>query len=131
MTPTQPTAYLDTWTVVLLAVGLAVAGLCAVRGLQARPPDRLTTAATAVLQLVVTVVVASYLGRTLGGSSPVGPAWELWAYLVTVLMLPPAAWLWARSEPTRWSTLVLAMAAFVTAVMGARAAQIWYGVGLG
>src|SRR5699024_10215910 len=98
-------------------------------GLRGRGPGRLTLGVTMALQAVVTVVVASYLVRSLGGESPVGPAWELWAYLVTVLMVPAVAWLWARSDPTRWGTFVLALAGFVVAVMGARSGQLWHGVG--
>lgn len=76
------------------------------------------------------LVVGSYAWRSIaGGQDPVGPVWELWSYLVTILLLPALAWWWARAEPTRWSTFVLAVAGFVVAVMGARSAQIWYGVG--
>lgn len=122
-------SYLDGWTVALLLTGFLSLVLCAIAGLRGHGPDRLTLGVTMALQAVVTVVVASYLVRTLGGESPVGPAWELWAYLVTVLLVPAVAWLWARSDPTRWGTFVLALAGFVVAVMGARAAQLWHGVG--
>lgn len=123
-------SYLDVWTGGLLAIGLVVAAICVVSGLRGRPPGPVTFLATAVLQVCIVVVVGVYLVRTLGGDSPVGPAWELWAYLVTVLMLPAVAVVWAREEPTRWSTFVLAVAAFVAAVMVARAAQVWQGVGM-
>lgn len=126
---TGPVQYMDGWTVALLVVGLVTATVCAVTGLRGRPPGRLALGATALLQATVTVVVGSYLVRSVGGESPVGPAWELWAYLVTVLLLPALGWIWARQERTRWSSFVLAVTAFVAAVMVARAAQIWYGVG--
>lgn len=126
---TEPVSYLDAWTVSGLTAGLLVAAVCAIAGLRGRPPGRITLAATVVLQAAVIAVVGVYLVRTLGGQSPVGPAWELWSYLVTVLLLPALGWIWARQEPTRWSTFVLAVAAFVAAVMIARSAQIWYGVG--
>lgn len=125
----EPGSYLDGWTVGLLVLGLLVAGVCTVAGLRGRPPGRVSLGATVLLQAGVAVVVGSYLVRTLGGQGPVGPAWELWAYLVTVLLLPALGWLWAREEPSRWSSFVLAVAAFVAVVMVARAAQIWYGVG--
>lgn len=125
----EPGSYLDGWTVGLLVLGLFVAGVCTVAGLRGHPPGRVSLGATVLLQAGVAVVVGSYLVRTLGGQGPVGPAWELWAYLVTVLLLPALGWLWAREEPSRWSSFVLAVAAFVAVVMVARAAQIWYGVG--
>lgn len=123
-------AYLDAPTLALLVGGLAVALLCLVSGLDGRAPGRLTVALTGVLQLGVVAYTGWYLVRQLSGESPVGPGWELWSYLVTILLLPALALLWAREERTRWSTFVLAVAAFVVAVMAARSAQIWHGVGL-
>lgn len=122
--------YLDAPTLALLLGGMVVALVALVAGLNGRPPGRITVGLTALLQAGVLAYVALYLLRQLRGESPVGPGWELWAYLVTVLMLPVLALVWAREERTRWSTFVLAVAAFTVAVMGARSAQIWYGVGM-
>lgn len=127
---TSGSSYLDGWTITLLVVGLVAAGVCGVAGLRGHGPGRITLGVTAVLQAVVTVVFGVYLVRSFGGDSPVGPAWELWAYLVTVLMVPAVAWVWTRTDSSRWGTFVLALAGFVVAVMGARCAQIWYGVGV-
>lgn len=127
---TTGSAYLDPPTLALLLGGLAIALLCLVAGLNGRPPGRVTLGLTWLLQAAVVAYCATYLGRQLGGASPVGPGWELWAYLVTILLLPALALVWAQQEPTRWSTFVLAVAAFVVAVMSARTAQIWYGVGM-
>lgn len=127
--PAETTSYLDGWTVALLLAGFLSLIVCVIAGLRGQGPARPTLGVTLLLQAVGTVVVGSYLVRSLGGESPVGPAWELWAYLVTVLMVPAVAWLWARADPTRWGSFVLALAGFVVAVMGARSAQIWHGVG--
>lgn len=127
---TGSSSYLDAPTLALLLGGMVVALVALVAGLNGRPPGRITVGLTALLQAGVLAYVALYLLRQLRGESPVGPGWELWAYLVTVLMLPVLALVWAREERTRWSTFVLAVAAFTVAVMGARSAQIWYGVGM-
>lgn len=127
--PAGTTSYLDGWTIALLLTGFLTTGICVVAGLRGHGPGRVTLGATALLQVVVTAVFGSYLLRSLDGQSPVGPVWELWAYLVTVLMVPPVAWLWTRTDRSRWGTFVLALAGFVVAVMGARSAQIWHGVG--
>lgn len=124
-----PTSYLDGWTTALLLTGLLATAVCVVSGLNGHGPGRVTLGVTALLQVVVAAVFGVYLARTVGGEGPVGPAWELWAYLVTVLLVPAVAWLWTRSDSSRWGTFVLALAGFVVAVMGARAAQIWHGVG--
>lgn len=127
---TGSSAYLDPPTLALLLGGMAVALVALVAGLNGRPPGRLTVGLTALLQAGVLAYVGLYLVRQLRGESSVGPGWELWAYLVTVLLLPALALIWAREERTRWSTFVLAVAAFTVAVMAARSAQIWYGVGM-
>lgn len=127
---TTTTDYLDPWTTVSLTTGLLVAALCVGAGLRGRAPGRVTLGATMLLQVVLTGYVLRYLIVSLGGQTPAGPVWELWAYLVTIVMLPAVGLLWARDEPTRWGVLVLAVAAFVAAVMCARAAQIWAGVGM-
>ncbi len=127
---TTTTDYLDPWATICLALGLLVAAVCVVAGLRGHAPGRVTMGATLLLQVVLIGFVLRYLLVSLGGESPVGPAWELWAYLVTILMLPALGLLWARDEQTRWGVLVLAVAAFVAAVMCARAAQIWAGVGM-
>lgn len=123
-------AYLDPPTTALLVGGLVVALVCLVSGLNGRAPGRLTIGLTGALQLGVLGYAVWYLVRQLSGDAPEGPGWELWSYLVTIVFLPAVALVWAREEKTRWSTFVLAVAAFVVAVMGARCAQIWYGVGL-
>ncbi|KUG59342.1 hypothetical protein AVL62_06605 [Serinicoccus chungangensis] len=127
---TGSSAYLDPPTLAVLVGGLVIAVVCLLAGLNGRSPGRVTVGLTLALQAGVVAYCASYLGRQLGGADPVGPGWELWAYLVTILMLPALALVWAQQEPTRWSTFVLAVAAFTVAVMAARSAQIWYGVGM-
>ncbi len=128
--PAEPVDYLDSWTAIALGVGLAVAVLCLISGLRGAAPSTLTITATVALQLTMLGYAVRYAVAQLGGQSSVGPTWELWAYLVTVVMLPAVGLAWAREESTRWGTFVLAVVAFVAAVMCGRVAQIWYGVGL-
>lgn len=127
---TTSSSYLDAPTLALLVGGLVIAFALLISGLNGNAPGRLARGLTWVLQLGVAAYCGWYLVRQLGGESPAGPAWELWAYLVTILLLPALGIVWAREEPSRWSTIVLAVAAFVVGVMGTRTAQIWYGVGL-
>lgn len=126
---TGGTSYLDGWTALALTVGLLVAVTCLIAGLRGRPPGSITITATVLLQLTMIGYLIRYAVALASGESSIGPAWELWAYLVTVLMLPAVGLLWAKEEHSRWGTLVLAVVAFVAAVMCARVAQIWYGVG--
>ncbi len=123
--------YLDGWTLLALSVSLLVAAVCLIAGLRGAAPGSLTVTATVLLQLTMLGYLARYAAAAASGQSSVGPTWELWAYLVTVVMLPAVGLAWAKEEQSRWGTLVLAVVAFVAGVMCARVAQIWYGVGLG
>ncbi|MGB7448858.1 MAG: hypothetical protein WA892_06985 [Ornithinimicrobium sp.] len=122
--------YLDSWTTAALSLALLVAAVCLVAGLRGRAPGRWTITATVVLQLAMLGYLLRYGAAMVTGDGPVGPAWELWAYLVTVAVLPALGLAWAREEHSRWGTLVLAAMAVVAAVMCGRVAQIWYGVGV-
>lgn len=128
MTPGS-SSYLDGPTIAILAGSMLIALVTLIAGLNGRPPGRVTLGLTWLLQLGVVGYTGVYVARQVTGERPLGPGWELWSYLVTILLLPALALLWAREERTRWSTIVLAVAAFVVGVMGARSAQIWYGVG--
>lgn len=82
----------------------------------------LVGAAALELVLVVQAVVAGV--ELAGGHRPVELTTFL-AYLGTVLLLPVAGVLWARSEPTRWAGTVLGVAAAAVAVMVWRLLQLW------
>jgi hypothetical protein len=51
---------------------------------------------------------------------------EFWVYLVSAVIIPPAAVAWALTDRERWSTLILAVACFAVAVMVYRMSQIWF-----
>ena len=72
--------------------------------------------------LVVQIVVAGVLvARGADVADPV----SLWGYLVTVLLILPFAALWAFAERTRWSSVVLAIAALTVMFLEYRLLQIW------
>ncbi|GAA3820080.1 hypothetical protein [Cellulomonas soli] len=73
------------------------------------------------LLLVQAVVL---LVRTVQGFGPVA-AGELWGYVLTQLLLLPVAAAWAFAERTRWSSVVLAVAAVTVAFLEYRLLQIW------
>ena len=50
---------------------------------------------------------------------------QFYVYLISALLIPPLAVFWALIERTRWSTVVLGVAAFAIAVMVVRMQQIW------
>jgi hypothetical protein len=108
----------------VVAVGLAVLG-----GLSTALRRRIGAAhlaATGLLEalLVVQAVVAGV--ALAGGHRPAELATFL-AYLGSVVLLPVAGLLWARTEPTRWAGTVLGVAALAVAVMLWRLLDLWEG----
>ena len=74
--------------------------------------------------LLLQVVVA--LVWTARGDGP-ADAVTFWGYLVTALLLLPIAAAWAFAERTRWSSVVLLVAAVTILVMQWRLVQVWSG----
>jgi hypothetical protein len=50
-----------------------------------------------------------------------------WGYLVTAMLVLPIAAAWAFAERTRWSSVVLLVAALTVVVMQWRLVQVWTG----
>jgi hypothetical protein len=71
-----------------------------------------------VLQALVAIVF------TLRGEGPADGV-TFWGYLLTALLLLPIAAAWAFAERTRWSSVVLLVAAVTIVVMEWRLVQIW------
>ncbi|WP_456824218.1 hypothetical protein [Cellulomonas sp. P5_E12] len=72
--------------------------------------------------LVVQGVVAGVLAAT---GSPDVDAVLLWGYVLTQLLILPIAAAWAFAERTRWSSVVLLVAAVTVAFLEFRLLQIW------
>ncbi len=74
---------------------------------------------------LVLQVLAAFL-LTVRGEGPTD-AVTFWGYLVTALLLLPVAAAWAFAERTRWSSVVLLVAALTVVVMEVRLVQLWTG----
>jgi hypothetical protein len=110
--------------VVATVLAVAVALLGGLSTLLRRRIGQAHLVGAGVLELVL-VVQAVVAGVALaGGHRPVELPTFL-AYLGTVVLLPVAGVLWARSEPTRWAGSVLGVAAVAVAVMLWRLLQLW------
>jgi len=71
-----------------------------------------------VVQAVVLAVVQATGDQDVDG-------WLLWGYVVTQLLVLPLAAAWAFAERTRWSSVVLLVAALTVAFLELRLLQIW------
>lgn len=110
----------------MTAVAVLAGLLCLVLGLAGRRPSDLTLAAAALVELLLIVqLVVSAIAPAVG-NLPTGDGLEFWVYLVSALLIPPAAVIWALVERDRWSTVVLGVACLAIAVMVYRMGQIWF-----
>lgn len=109
-------------------IGVAiVAGLlCLVLGLAGRKPSDYTLGATALVAILLVIQLVVALVAPLSSNLPTGSGLEFWVYLVSAVLIPPAAIFWALIERDRWSTAILGVACLAVAVMLYRMGQIWF-----
>lgn len=77
-----------------------------------------------VVEVVLAVQAVISLVRVIGGTRPDSTATFV-AYAVGSLFVLPLGTLWALEERTRWSSVVLAIAAFTVAVIVFRMGAVW------
>lgn len=114
------------WFTVAQVIVACVSGLlCLVVGLAGRRPNDLTLGSVVVVEvLLLAQLVVAIISPGLG-DRPTGSLPLFYVYLISALLIPPLAVFWALIERTRWSTVVLGVAAFAIAVMVVRMGQIW------
>jgi hypothetical protein len=106
----------------VLAVALAVLGALSTALHRRIGSAHLAAAGLLELLLLAQGVVAAV--GVAGGHRPAELATFV-AYLGSVVLLPVAGVLWARTEPTRWAGTVLGVAALAVAVMLWRLLDLW------
>ena len=89
-----------------------------------RPPGKAQLLFDAGVWLVTVAQSAIALVRLAAGFRPVETATTV-GYLLGVLVLIPLAWLWANAERTRWSGVVLGVAALSVLAMTLRLLVLW------
>ena len=114
--------------VAVLAVGataLTAWGLVAAR--RDRPPGRAMLGAGVALEALLLVQALVAAGLMVSGTMPAGSTLLFVSYLLTVVLVLPLAVAWALSERDRWSSVVVAVAAFTVAAMVLRLWDVWRG----
>jgi len=111
----------------LAQVGIAVlAGVVAiVAGLIGRRPGDVTVGSLALIELLLIVQIVVAIIAPLVGNPPSGSLLEFWTYLVSAALVPVAGAAWALIERSRWSTVIMGVAALAVAVMVWRMHVIW------
>ena len=113
------------FTVVLIAVACIAGLLCTVLGLAGRRPSDLSVGTQALILVLLVVQVVISIIAPFVGNPPSGDLLEFWVYLVSAVLIPPAAVIWALIERSRWSTVIMGVAALAVAVMVWRMHIIW------
>ncbi|MFE5410060.1 hypothetical protein [Microbacterium sp. NPDC056569] len=114
------------WFTIAQVVVAVVAGLfCVVAGLAGRRPSDWTVGSLALVELLLLVQVVVAIIAPFAGNPPSGSLLEFWVYLVSAVLLPLAAVAWALLERSRWSTVIMGIAALSIAVMVWRMHVIW------
>ncbi|MFT4052470.1 MAG: hypothetical protein QM677_09495 [Microbacterium sp.] len=114
------------WFAIAQVIVAVVAGLVAiVAGLAGRRPGDVTVGGLALVLVLLLAQVVVAIVAPLAGNPPVGSALEFWVYLVSAVLLVPAAAFWALVERSRWSTVIMGVAVLAVAVMVWRMQVIW------
>jgi hypothetical protein len=113
------------FTIAQIAVAVAAGLLCLALGLAGRRPSDLSVGALALVELLLIGQVIVAIVSPFAGNSPTGDLLEFWVYLVSAVLLPIGAVLWALMERSRWSTVVLGVAGLAIAIMVWRMHVIW------
>lgn len=116
------------WLMLAQAIALALIGAAvAILGLARRPFNDFVFAGAAIAMLSLIVQTVASIVAPILGAGPTGDLLEYWTYLITALMIPPAAVLWALVDKKgEWSTLVVGVGLLAVAVMVYRMHQIWF-----
>lgn len=113
------------FTYVGVGIALAAGILCVVLGLVGRRPSDLSVGALAVLELLLIVQLVVSIVAPFAGNPPKGDLLEFWVYQVSILLVPIAGVVWGLMDRTRWSTVIMGVAALAAAVMLWRMHVIW------
>ena len=113
------------FTYVQVVAAVAAGLLCLVLGLAGRRPSDLSVGSLALVEVLLVAQIVIALTAPFAGNPPTGSLLEFWVYLVSAALIPPAAVAWALLERSRWSTVIMGVAALAVAVMVWRMQVIW------
>ncbi len=112
-----------TWLQVIVAAAAGV--LCLILGVAKQPPNDYSLGAVLAVEVLLLAQLVVALLAPAFGNEPSGSPLEFYTYLISAIVLLPAAGFWAFAERTRWSTIILGVAALSAGIMLYRMHTIW------
>jgi hypothetical protein len=119
---------IDIYYQVTLYLNLAAGLFCLLLGFIGRAPSGWSVLSLGLSELSLLVQLVLSIALVAQGAQAKQDTVEYFAYLITALLVPVGAVLWALLERSKWSTVVLGVAALAVAVMLVRMHQIWTGI---
>ena len=116
----------DGWFWASVVLGALSCVICLVQAARGRAPDDFSQGSVLVLEAFLLVYAVGSVFLPVLGPGPSGSLLEYWGYLLTALLIPAGTFVWSLVERSRWSTLILAAAGPVVAVMVYRMNFIYY-----
>ena len=116
---------IEWFTTVQIVVAVLAGLLCLVLGLAGRTPADLTMGSLVLVEVLLVIQLVIAIIAPFAGNPPTGDLVEYYIYLISALLIPPAAIVWGLVDRSRWSTVVLGIAALAIAVMVYRMQEIW------
>ncbi len=110
------------YTVVALAGIAVIWGL--VTAIANKPPGKAQLLYAAGVEAVTVIQSIIAAAKLVGGFRPAELATTI-GYLIGIVILIPIAWFWANVERSRFSGIVLAVAAFAVLAMTLRLLVLW------
>lgn len=109
---------------VVIALALALAAWAGASALRDRAVVLRQLWGAAVVEGVIVVEVVVAVALVVGGEQ-VREAATFWGYVAATLVILPIAAAWAFAERTRWSSVVMVVAAVTVAFLQLRMLQVW------
>ncbi|TBN56374.1 hypothetical protein EYE40_02595 [Glaciihabitans arcticus] len=106
-------------------IAILVGVLAVILGLAGKKPNDYTMGGTALVGVLLVAQLVVALLAPAFGNNATGSVLEYYTYLVSAILIPPAAISYGLVDRTRWSTVVLGVACLAVAVMVLRMQQIW------
>lgn len=116
---------IEWFTWVQLTVAMLAGVLCVILGVAKRPPNDYSLGAVLVVEVLLLAQLVVAIVAPLLGNNPSGNPLEFYTYLISAIILLPLAAFWGLIERTRWSTIILGVAALSVGIMLYRMLSIW------